>query len=135
VSHASVPTLIIERLKANPTLAAKIGDRIHYQAIPQESQLPHIYFTLQDESEESLIDGSDGVTESRYLFELVAESFDDELVSALKESIQFDGFDWNDLTIFLSDISNVSDDYLFRSARSDADFMHASVLTIYLCEQ
>jgi hypothetical protein len=135
MTHASVPTLIIERLKANVTLAAKIGDRIHYQAIPQDSQLPHIYFTRQDEQNESLIDGSAGVTEDRYVFELVAETFDDELVSALIESVQFDGFDWNGLTIFMSDISSVSDDYLFRSAKSDADFMHGCVLTIYLCEQ
>jgi hypothetical protein len=135
MTHASVPKIIIQLLRDNPAIAAAIGDRIHYQAIPQDSPLPHIYFTLQDESTDKCLDGSSGITEARYTFELIAESFDDVLVTSLLDSLEFDGGDFEGLTIFTSDVVTVSDDYQFRSARSDADFMFGATLTVYLCDQ
>jgi hypothetical protein len=127
--------MLIALLQADATIAEKIGDRIHYQTIPQNSPLPHLYIARQDEdNSEKLLDGSNGVTEDRYILELVANEFDDDLVTAVKAAINLDGFDYEGLTIFTSDVSGVSDDYLFRSADSDALFMNGLVLTIYLCE-
>lgn len=134
MSHTSVPAMLIALLRLDPVIAEKIGDRIHYQTIPQSSPLPHLYIARQDEETEKLLDGSNSITEDRYIFELVDNAFDDELVTALKAAIEFDGFDYENLTIFTSDVSGVSDDYLFRSADSDALFMNGLVLTIYLCE-
>lgn len=126
--------MLIALLQADATIAEKIGDRIHYQTIPQKSPLPHLYITRQDEECEKLLDGSNSITEDRYVLELVDNEFDDDLVTAIKAAIDFDGFDYENLTIFTSDVSGVSDDYLFRSADSDALFMNGLVLTIYLCE-
>ena len=134
MSHSSVPQMIIDLLKANAIIADKVSDRIHYQTLPQSSQYPHIYFARQNEDSETLLDGSSGTTEDSYVFELIDVAFDDELVTAIKEAIEYDGFDYGGLTIFTSNITSVSDDYLFRSADSDALFMNALVLTIYLCE-
>ena len=135
MSHTSVPLMLVALLKLNPTIADKIGDRIHYQTIPQNSPLPHLYIARQDEENEKLLDGSSSVTEDRYILELVDNEFDDALVTAIKAAIEFDGFDYGDLTIFTSDVSGVADDYMFRSADSDVLFMHGLVLTIYLCEK
>lgn len=126
--------MLLALLKADPVIAEKIGDRIHYQTIPQQSPLPHLYITRQDEENEKLLDGSNSITEDRYVLELVDNEFDDALVTAIKAAIDFDGFDYEGLTIFTSDVSGVSDDYMFRSADSDALFMNGLVLTIYLCE-
>ena len=135
MSHTSVPLMLIALLQADPIIAEKVGERIHYQTIPQKSPRPHIYITRQDEDSEKLLDGSSSITEDRYILELVDNAFDDLLVTAIKATIDFDGFDYQDLTIFTSDVTGVSDDYLFRSADSDALFMNGFVLTIYLCEK
>ena len=97
MSHTSVPLMLIALLQADATIAEKIGDRIHSQTIPQGSQLPHLYIARQDEENEKLLDGSNGVTEDRYILELVDTEFDDDLVTALKAAIDFDGFDYEDL--------------------------------------
>lgn len=133
-THASVPKMLVEMLGANSVVAQKIADRIHYQTIPEHSVYPHLYIARTDKDTDTLLDGTDGIVEDRYVLELIAKSFDDELVSAIIDALEFDGFDYEDLTIFTSDVSGVSDDYQFQSADSDALFMHGITLTIYLCK-
>lgn len=134
MSHTSVPQLLIDLLNADPIVAGKTGGRIHYQTIPGKSIYPHLFFTRQNEDSERLLDGSDDITEDSYVFELVDRAFDDDLVTAIKRVLELDGFDIGTLTIFTSNVTSVSDDYLFRSADSDALFLNGLVLTIYLCE-
>jgi len=126
--------MIIDLLKANTIIALKIGARIHYQTVPQKSVYPHVFFTRQNENGDKLLDGSDDIIEDSYIFEIVDNEFDDDLITTIKTALDFDGFDYGNLTVFISDISSVSDDYLFRSADSDALFMHGLVLTIHVCE-
>ena len=134
MSHKSVPLMLIALLQADPTIAAKLGDRIHYQTVPAKSPKPHLYFARQSEDGDKLLDGSPDITEDSYVFELVDIDFDDALVTAIKSALDLDGFDYGSLTIFNSNLTGVSDDYLFRSADSDALFMNGLVLTIQLCE-
>ncbi len=42
-----LPTAIRARLLADATVAAAIGERLHYQELPQDSAFPHVWFRRQ----------------------------------------------------------------------------------------
>ncbi len=43
-----------------------------------------------------------------------------------------DGLPLDDITIFTSELEDVSDDYVFQSGDGDALYLHGFVLTLYL---
>lgn len=133
-TYATIGDFIVEVFKADTTIAAAVGGRVHYGLIPQTSDYPHIYVARQGKVTDKLLDGSLGIVQDRFVIEVVGETFDDELVTAVEgtllaiEGIKLD----EDLTIATSDLGDVSDDYVMQSADSDALLMHAFVLTLYL---
>ncbi len=132
--HSTLPQAIVDRIGdiAAPQLA-KIAGRIHYQTIPQESVYPHVFITRQGQSVEQTLDGYDGDNTERFIVEIVLESFDDDLITAIRDVVDFrDGLAIDGATIFTSELEDVSDDYVFQSGDGDALYLHGFVLTLYL---
>lgn len=132
MSHATLPDLIRERLKSIPEIHQKIAGRIHYQQIPQSSIYPHIWFARRGSNTDDLMD-SDGILRDRYVVELVTKTFDDQLVTAVIDALQFDGVALPSMTVATSDLDEVDDEYAFESGNGDSALcMHAFVLTLYV---
>jgi hypothetical protein len=132
VTHATIPDLIIDAIKANATLLAAIGQRVHYQTIPQSSQYPHVYLARTGRDTEDFLDGSDGPTEDSFVLEFVAESFEGNLCSALYDTLSsLEGQLPDGTWIYCTDVLDVDDNYVFKSADSDALFLHAFQVTVY----
>ena len=132
MSHATIPNLIRDRLLSVPTIANKLGPRIHYQHIPQSSQYPHLFFSRRGSSNEPTMD-SLGIIRDRFIVEVVTKTFDDELITTVVESLQFEGIQLNSMCVATSDLEEADDDYVFESAAGDSALcMHAFVLTLYL---
>lgn len=133
MSHATLPDFLISSLRANTEVSAKCATRIHYQTVPQSSIYPHIYLARQGSSRERNLDGEPGTETERFVVEIVAETFDDDLCTAVRDALEFDGGQYPDFTVFMTEIEDVNDDYTFQSADSDALFLHAYVVTVYVC--
>lgn len=132
MSHATIPNLIRDRLLSVPAIANKLGTRIHYQHIPQSSQYPHLFFSRRGSSNEPTMD-SLGIIRDRFIVEVVTKTFDDELITAIIESLQFEGIQLDSMCVATSDLEEADDDYAFESAAGDSALcMHAFVLTLYL---
>lgn len=131
-THSTIPDLLITALKGNTAIAALVAGRVHYQTIPQSSKYPHIYIARQSRDTETLLDGSSGPTEDRFIVEVVAEAYTDGLCSAVAdvlngiECVLPDGT-W----IYCTDLTDVDDTYQFKSADSDALFLHGFQVTVY----
>jgi hypothetical protein len=135
MSHSTIPTLILNSLKTESYLATKLGNRIHYQTIPQTSKYPHIYFTRQSTDFEELMDpGERGLQTDRYILELVAERFDGEMLNRINSCLSAIEGQIEGLTIYVSEVSDVDDQYEFRSADSDALFVHGFTVQVYFSE-
>lgn len=133
VQHSTIPDLLIDAIRLNSTLLAALGTRVHYQTIPQSSQYPHVYLARQSRDVETFLDGGDGVTEDSYVVEFVAEEYDGELCSALYTALSsIEGFLADGTThVFCTDVTDMDDNYVFKSAESDALFLHAFQVTVY----
>lgn len=132
VAHSAIPDLLIDAIRANATLLAALGKRVHYQTIPQSSDYPHVYIARDGRVTEDFLDGSDGPTEDSFVIEFVAEAYNGTLCSELYDSIsqlegQMPGGPW----VFCTDVTDVDDNYVFKSADSDALFLHAFRVTVY----
>lgn len=132
MSHATIPNLIRDRLLSVPEIASKLGARIHYQHIPQSSQYPHVYYTRRGSNTEELMD-ADGILRDRFVVEVVTRTFDDALITAITDSLFFDGIELGSRCVATSDLDEADDDYVFESAAGDSALcMHAFVLTLYI---
>ena len=131
-THSTIPDLLIAAIKGNSILAASVGDRVHYQSIPQSSQFPHIYLARQSRETETFLEGGDGPTEDRFIVEFVAESYRDDQCSAIYDTLAGIECMLPDGTwIYCTDVTDVDDNYVFKSADSDALFLHAFQVTVY----
>jgi hypothetical protein len=135
MSYSTVPDLITDTLRANSTIQTKCASRIHYQTIPQSSQYPHIYCARQGQFSDGNVDGSRGTITDRFVIEIVARFYDPILCEAVQSALTWDGFQTSGLEVFLSEIEDVNDDYVFKSADSDALFLHGFVVTVYYSNQ
>lgn len=132
VAHSTIPDLLIDAIKANATLLAAIGQRVHYQTIPQSSQYPHVYLARTSRDTEDFLDGSDGPTEDSFVVEFVAEAFDGALCSELYDVLSsLEGQMPDGTWIYCTDVLDTDDNYVFKSADSDALFLHAFQVTVY----
>jgi hypothetical protein len=133
-THKTLPKLIKDKIESIDSVElAKIEDRISYQVIPQENIYPHVFITRQGQSSEQTLDGYDGDNTERFVIEIVSEAYDDDLVTAIGDVLDFRGGEAADgTTVFTSELEDVSDDYVFQSGDGDALFMHGFVLTLYL---
>lgn len=131
MSYSTVPKLIRLYLASDPVIAAKVGSRIHYQTVPQESVYPHIYYSRTGKDNDTLLDGSSGRTTERFTLELVAQAFDEELCDAVESVLQTIETTYEDVTVDCTDVEDVDDNYAFKSADSDALFMHGFTVAVY----
>ena len=132
MSHATLPDFLISALKADTVIVNKVANRIHYQTVPQTSQYPHIYLARQGSNRDRLLNGEPGVETERFIVEIVAETFDADLCTAVRDALEFDGGQYSTYAIYMTDSEDVNDDYTFQSADSDALFLHAYVVTVYV---
>ena len=131
-THSTIPDLLITAIKANTVLATAVGDRVHYQTIPQSSLFPHIYIARQSRETETFLEGGDGPTEDRFVVEFVAESYSDNQCSAVFDALNDIECQLPDGTwVYCTDVTDVDDNYVFKSADSDALFLHAFQVTVY----
>lgn len=132
MNHSTIPDLLLSAMRSQSTIAAAVGNRVHYQTIPQTSQYPHIYMARQSRETETFLDGDNGPTEDRFIVEIVAETYTDSLCSAVYEVLNGIECQLPDGTwVYCSDVSDADDNYVFRSADSDALFLHAFQVTVY----
>ena len=132
--HSTLPKAIVDRIaEIDAGELAKISERIHYQTIPQESTYPHVFITRQGQSYEQTLDGYDSDQTERFIVEIVLETPDDDLITAIRDVLDFrDGLSVDGATIFTSELDDVDDDYVFQSGDGDALYLHGFVLTLYL---
>ncbi len=134
MSYATVPDFVRQRLLATSGITDKVGNRVHYQQIPQSSKYPHIWFTRRGSFQEKMLD-ADGILEDRFVIEVLTPEFDEGFCTALVEALDIDGVQLENMLLATSDLSEMDDDYQFESASGDAALcMHAFVLTIYVIE-
>lgn len=133
MTYETLPQAIINQLKAMESeQAEKLGDRIHYQTVPESSDYPHVYIARQGGGSPRTLSHHYSDSQEQFVIELVGETFDAELLTAVSSALEFDGDTFDGVQVFTSDLMDVSDDYVFRSADSDALFLHGFVLTLYL---
>jgi hypothetical protein len=133
IDHSVVPKLLVDAIKANTTLAPLVGSRVHYQMIPETSQYPHLYVARTGRRVDNLLDGSDdGPIEDSFVVEFVAAAFDGAACSALYDALtSLEGQMPDGTWIYCIDCTDVDDNYVFKSADSDALFLHAFQVTVY----
>ncbi len=133
MSWFSLPRKIKSDLLANAAVTAKVGQRVHYQSIDQESVRPHIYFARQGRDDDDCLVG-DGVRIERYVFEIVANQQLETLVDAVVDTVKAITGDVGDRNVQYVEVEDAGDEYLFRSiGEGDASFLHALQITFYLC--
>lgn len=136
MGHHTLPDAIVARISSiDAAQFAKIDGKIHYQVLPQESDYPHVYITRQGQSGGQTLDGLDDNNTESFVIEVVSgdSAVDDDLITAIGDCLDWrDGAAYDDITVFTSDLDDVSDDYVFQSGDGDALFINGFVLTLYL---
>lgn len=135
MSYSTIPDAIREVLVGIGIVQETIGDRVHYQTLPQESAYPHIYYYRQSLDFEDLIDpGEKGMQTDRFVLEIVAEEFNEPLLSAMREELEKIAFSRDGVDVHLTEVTDVDDQYEFRSADGDALFVHGWSVQVYFTE-
>jgi hypothetical protein len=135
MSYSTIPNLLRLALTNNSVITTKLDGRIHYQYLPQKSVYPHIYLARSSRDVEGLIDGEDDVVIERYVAELVAPTFDADLCDAVQEVLSNLECSYEGSVVHLVDLEDVDDNYVFKSADSDALFIHGFRIAVYLTEE
>lgn len=134
MSYSTIPKLLVLALNTNSEISSKVSNRIHYQQLPQKSVYPHLYLARSSRDVEGLIDGEDDVVVERYVVELVANYFDTDLCDAVQQVLSDLECSYEGVTVHLVDLEDVDDNYVFKSADSDALFIHGFRIAVYLTE-
>lgn len=132
----ALPKAMRAALVADSQLTALVGDRIHYQELPQTSIFPHVWFTRTSRNRDELLDGSEEMTLERFAFEVVsegdAEAIIDRLVAVMKG---FEG-QHDAIDVQLVQIDDGEDDYIFQSVgEGEPDYLHVLQVAVYSVEQ
>jgi len=128
-----LPRAIRESLLGDAQLVASVAQRVHYQEIPQHSDLPHVWFSRTGRTSEDCLDGSDELTIERFSVEIVAESDAEAMVDRVVELLE--AFRGTVTTHYVQrvDIEDADDDYVFRSVgEAEPDYLHALQVTAYV---
>ncbi len=134
MSYSTVPKLLRMALNNNATIAEKVEGRVHYQQLPQKSSYPHLYIARSSRDTDGMIDGEDGIVIERYVVELVATTFDSDLCDAVQDVLSNLECELEGVTVHLVDMEDVDDNYVFKSADSDALFLHGFKPAVYFSE-
>lgn len=134
MSYSTIPKLLRMALNDNSVVTEKIAGRIHYQQIPQKSTYPHLYIARSSRDTDGLIDGEDGIVIERHVIELVATAFDSDLCDAVQEVLENLECSLEGVTVHCVELEDVDDNYVFKSADSDALFLHGFKIAVYFSE-
>jgi hypothetical protein len=123
-----------EELLGNSTISTAVGNRVHYQILPEGSVYPHIWFTREGTSQEDSLDGDSGLTTVDFTFEVISDTNAEALVDAIVDALKpIEGDITGGEYISLVDLTDADDGYLFKSAGDDIPaFMHALRVTVFL---
>lgn len=136
MSWFDLPKELRSQLLAVPAIAAAVGDRVHYQELPQSSQYPHVWFTRSSRDESKCVDGSPELTIERFNFEVVSDADAEAVIDALVETLTaFEG-DVGDRYVQLVEVEDADDDYVFQSVgEGEPDYLHALRVAVYGLDQ
>jgi hypothetical protein len=136
-NHDTIPSLLRAALRSDSVLLQRLGDRIHYQYIPQDSKYPHVYYTVQSRDQEDLIDpGEYGQQIMRFIVEVVqeADAPNYNTLTRIEDKLKALEGAKDGIVIWVTDVSDVDDQYEFKSADSDALFVHGFTVQVYFTE-
>jgi uncharacterized protein (DUF952 family) len=135
VSLSTIPKLIREAIRNDSVLLNLLGTRIHYQTLPQKSIYPHVYYSLQSRDQEDLLDpGEKGLQTNRYVLEVVAEAYNETLITRLQNAIRVIEGTKDGIDIHVVEVADLDDQYEFKSADGDALFLHGFTVEVYYTE-
>jgi hypothetical protein len=126
----TLPLEIRGRLLMVDDITDRVGERIHYQELPQSSKYPHIWFERSGTETDELLDTL-GPAVERFTLEIIGDEFDSELIDAVIGTLQNLDGPVGTGTVFVTHIDDADDDYLFKSSESDKLFMHALRVSVY----
>lgn len=131
-----IPKAIRARLLADETLSPLVLTRVHYQELPQSSDLPHVWFTRNGRQKTDLIDGTEEMTIERFSFEVVSDRDAESVVDALVASLEsFEGIVAG-RDVQLVEVDDANDDYIFQSVgEGEPDYLHALQVAVYSVQQ
>ena len=132
MSWFSASNLIKNTLAAVPAISSRVANRIHYQVLPQESQLPHIWFTRSSRETDDCL-SEPGLLTERYILEICAITNEEALVDAVVSTLEALEGTVDGRSLQLVEVEDAGDEYLFRSlGDDDADFLFALNVTLYI---
>ena len=132
-----LPAAMRARLLADATVSTAIGERLHYQELPQDSALPHVWFRRQGNSSDQFLDWDEaGLVTDRYVMEICADRDASELVDAIIDSLRgWKNVQIDDRYLQFVEVEDADDDYVFlTSGASEADYLHALQIVCYHAE-
>jgi hypothetical protein len=136
-NHDTIPALIRAALRSDSVLLQRLSGRIHYQYIPQDSAYPHVFFTVQSRDHEDLIDPNErGLQTMRFIVEVVQEASSPNYDTLTRIENKLNGLEGakDGIVIWVTEVSDVDDQYEFKSADSDALFVHGFTVQVYYTE-
>jgi hypothetical protein len=126
-----IPKAMRAKLLANTTLQSEVGQRIHYQEIPQASEWPHVWFTRTSRNEDDALEGGHLVTE-RFAIEIASNTDSEAIIDAIFAELSEWRGDVSGKDIQLVDVEDADDDYIFRSiGEGEPTFLHALQVVVY----
>lgn len=133
MSWFDTPRMIRAALLDNATVIAAVVDRVHYQQLPQESTLPHVWFSRNSKTEDDMLSDDEGLIIETYSVEIISTTNAEDLVDAVADTLAALEGESGDQFVSLVDVTDADDQYQFQSAGAgDAAYLHALQLTVYI---
>jgi hypothetical protein len=131
VSLSTIPKVIREAIRNDSVLLNLLAGRIHYQTLPQKSVYPHVYYSLQSRDHDDVLDvGEKGKQTNRYIMEVVAEVYNETLITRLQDALEAIEGTKDGIDIHVVEVSDLDDQYEFKSADGDALFLHGFTVEV-----
>jgi hypothetical protein len=131
-----IPKAMRAALLADSQLVAIVGERVHYQEIPSESEYPHVWFTRTGRDRTDFLDGEEEMTVERFSFEVVSDRDCEAVIDRLVEVLEAFIGQVEDRDVQMVSVDDADDDYIFKSVgEGEPDYLHALQVTVYSVEQ
>lgn len=130
MAWSTIPGEICRRFRMVDDITDRVGERIHYQELPQSSTYPHIWFEKTGSESDDMLEGL-GPAVERYMVEIIGDEFDTDLVDAVVGTLRNLDGPIGTGVVFVTHIDDADDDYLFKSTESDKLFMQALRVSVY----
>lgn len=131
-----IPKAMRAALLADGQLSAIVGQRVHYQEIPSESEFPHVWFTRTGRDRSDVLDGTEEMTVERFSFEVVSDVDCEAVIDRMVEVLEGFVGQVEDRDVQLVSVDDADDDYIFKSVgEGEPDYLHALQVTVYSFQQ